>query len=273
MKIKFLLICLFLSLPLQTIAQLKNYFSDKVKIQQIKLPNELVEISGITADSKGNFYCLNDEQGIIFQIDINLGKILNKIFLDENALPGDYEDIVVVNDDFYLLRSDGLILKATTKNGKYHYVEIESGLSKANNYEGLYYDSENNSLLIACKEGQSDEVNKVRVVYKYSINEGKTDEKVYLKISLNVLKSKYGIKNFYPSAITKNSNTKTYYILSAKGKPAILEIDSNSRILDAFLLDEKKHPKPEGVVIYGNELIISDEGLKDKGRITIYKTN
>lgn len=87
---------------------------------------------------------------------------------------------------------------------------------------------------------------------------------------MSTLKNKYGINGFYPSAITKDPYSKNYFILSAKGKPALIEIDSSNNIKNAVLLDEKRHPKPEGLLFLNGKLLISDEGVSGKASISTY---
>lgn len=255
-----------------TNAQLKKIFSSNQKPIKINLSNELLEISGITSDEKGELFCHNDEQGIIYKLDIISGKITGKIFIGENSLPGDYEDIAYAHGYFYLLRSDGLLLKITKDKLGKNYFQLKTGLSIENNCEGLYFDEESNSLLIACKGDPVSANKKFKEVYKFSLANNKLDKQAFLKISLDKLKKGFGIKDFYPSAITKNKQTNTFYILSAKGKPAIIEIDSSSNILDAILLEAKQHPKPEGLLIMKDKLFISDEGVSGRASISVYSS-
>lgn len=260
-------IAIFFLHNFQTNAQLKNYFPFDKKPKQIFLPDELVEISGITKDKYGNIFCHNDEQGIIYEIDISSGRIINKIIFGNN-ISGDFEDIVFAGNYFYLLRSDGVIFQISLDWKNFN--QFSTGLNEQNDCEGLFYEPETNSLLIACKNKTLSGNKKYKEVYKYNLKKKKLEAKPFLKISLSTLKIKYGINGFYPSSISKDPDSKNYFILSAKGKPALIEIDSSNNIKNAVLLDEKRHPKPEGLLFLNGKLLISDEGVSGKASISTY---
>ena len=72
------------------------------------LPSYLKEISGISYYKKNKIACIQDERAIIYIYDIPKKKITSKFDFGKN---NDYEDIALVDDTFYILRSDGNIFK------------------------------------------------------------------------------------------------------------------------------------------------------------------
>lgn len=261
---------LIFSVGLISNSELSKYFNNSQLPQIILLPNELYEISGITVDDDGNFFGHNDEEGIVYQIDFHSGKILNRIRISEEIIHTDFEDISFVDGKFYLLTSNGNIYSFQQNRNDFSYKIFETGLSEKFNCEGMMYEKKTNSFLIACKDFSGKKLNGFRAVYKFSLQTKKLSSKPFLLIDLRKLKEQFGVSQFHPSAIAYNESSDSYFILSAKGKPAILEISNDSKIIDAILLDTKNHPKSEGILFYQEKLFISDEGVNLPAQISIY---
>jgi len=270
MKIIFSLLLLFFA---GDNSELSHFVNSSNKPFRIKLPNELYEISGITFDDSGNLFCHNDEEGIIYLFDLKTRNIKGKIFLGDKLISGDFEDIGFHGNKFYLLKSDGNIYVADKTNSRNRPTIIGTGLTEKNNCEGLYFDEKNNSFLIACKDFPGKKMKGFRAVYSYSLSKNKLDVNPRFLISLDILKNDFGIDGFNPAAIAKYEESKTYFVLSAKSKPAIIEISEEGKILAAKYLNEKIHPKPEGIFFEKGKMFISDEGVNSPAYISIYSRN
>lgn len=251
-------------------SELSIYFKNSTVFNKIKLSNELYEISGITVDDDGNFFGHNDEEGIVHQIDLQTGKTLSRILIAKNIIYADFEDIAYANGYFYLITSSGKIYSFNKKRKDFSYKIYNTELSEKNNCEGLMYERKTNSLLIACKDYPGKNLNGFRAIYQFSLKTKKLNSKPFLLINLKELKKHFAISQFHPSAIAHNEFSNSYFILSAKGKPAIIEILSSGKIIDAKLLDTKLHPKPEGIIFNKEKLLISDEGFNSPAFISIY---
>ena len=132
---------------------LERYKFNDSSNQRYSLDESLNEISGL-ADAGHNFvYAHNDEKGIIFKIELTTGKIVLQFSLGEDNLFKDFEGIACVNDTIYLTTSNGTLyrFKEGENNQSVKYEEIKPGLKQGNDIEGLCYDSEKHSLLLACK--------------------------------------------------------------------------------------------------------------------------
>jgi hypothetical protein len=267
MKIIFFLLIFFFT---GDNSQLSYFLNSSNKPIRTKLPDELYEISGLTFDNSGNLFCHNDEEGTLYLVDIKTGTIADKIFPGDEIIYGDFEDVCFHKGIFYLLRSDGKIYIIDKEASKKRPLIIETGLTEKNNCEGLCFDEKNNSLLIACKDFPGKKMKGFRAVYSFSLSKNKLNLNLRFLISLIKLKTDFGINDFYPSAITINKESNTYFILSAKGDPAIIEISESGKVLNAELLDKKNHPKPEGIAFYDNKLFISDEGVNTPAFISVY---
>src|SRR5688500_1852611 len=117
---------------------------------QFKLPLELDEISGVAyypADS--SIFAINDEKGWLYKIKQGTGIKTWEFFKG-----ADFEDIVLLDSVFYVLQSNGNIIRLSfsthsTQNmlAVQRYYLDQSGESK-NEFEILYYDSTKNKLIL-----------------------------------------------------------------------------------------------------------------------------
>ncbi len=146
----------------------------------------------------------------------------------------------------------------------------KTGLTASYNIEGLCYDPLTNSLLIACKSYPGRNLKGYRAVYSFNLKEKNLLSKPRFLISLKLLDKKYGLKNFSPSSIEYNSKTATFFILSSHVK-ALVEISPEGKVLNGISLPGKIHNQPEGLTFTKEmKMLISDEGGKGDGTITIY---
>jgi len=251
-----------------------------------KLPNRLVEISGLSINETGTtLLAVQDEKGIIFKIDSQSGKVLDEIPFWKD---GDYEGIEMVGDKIYVVKSTGTIYEIKGVGTEEIKMEkFNTSLCKANDVEGLGYDAFSNSLLLTCKgsaaiEGSNREL--VKAIYAFSLDSMHLEEKPKILIRLkdvqDFLKSSPLIRNleklteyfqpgetsftFNPSAIATHPLTKETYLLSAT-KKLLAILSPEGRILHIEKLNKKLHPQPEGICFAPDgTLFISNEGRKDK---------
>ncbi|MGD8779990.1 MAG: SdiA-regulated domain-containing protein [Ignavibacteria bacterium] len=239
----------------------------------VKLFDGLNEVSGLVYSSDGKLFAHNDEIGKIYEVDPKTGKEVKRFFLGKWTAEADFEGIAISRNYFYLITSNGLLYQF--KEGKnrqaVNYKTYRTGLSASNNIEGLCYDKKTNTLLIACKEDPGKKYKGYRAVYSYVLNEYKLKKEPRFLISLKKLKDDFGIKKFYPSGIEKNPVSNTFFIISAREEPCLVELSESGEILDAKKLKKNDHPQPEGITFDSeNNLIISDEAAGKRAKLTIY---
>ncbi len=242
----------------------------------LTLSYKLKEISGLTYDhDKDQLLAVNDEKGNIYHLDPSSGKIVHTFDFGKR---GDYEGIEKVGDNIYVLKSNGHIyIKNDSMTSGSELLRTE--LREANDVEGLGYDRNTNSLLMACK-GKSkissdQDFKKTKVVYALNIEDGSCAKDPLLKISDEAL-SKFvqlayanskdlksyvkRVTSFAPSAIAQHPFDSSFYLLSSIGKLLII-IDQHSNILSVQFLDNAIHAQPEGICFNKNgSLYIGNEG-------------
>ncbi len=239
--------------------------SDNPRI--INLPKELKEISGITITPEGRMFGQQDEKGIIYQIDYSNGTIVKQFSVGKPVLKKDFEDLVYANNKFYLLQSNGEIYEFSEgqNNENVDYKVYKTDLTVANDVEGLCYDSQTNSLLLACKgisgiDGESD-----KAIYSFSLDSMKFNPQPRFMMKKSEIS-----KNFNPSGIQRNPLTGSFFVITATGNE-IVEISKEGNYIGKATLNKKIHTQPEGIT-FGSDgtLYISNEGKSGGGNIVVY---
>jgi len=252
-----------------------SYNLNKKNNIKIKLPEELNEISGLANVEDNHILAHNDEEGIVYKIKLSSGEQVNKFILGNKLIRKDFEGIALVKDTLFLVTSKGILYKypgfADEKFTEYE--KIKTGLKAENNVEGLCYDEDTKSLLLACKDKPGKGYKGNKAVYSLNLEKMRLESKPRFLISIKMLKDKFDIKEFSPSGIAKHPVSGNFYIISANIR-AIIEISPDGKILAAVKLNKKYHKQPEGITMLPNgSLIIADEGNGGKGYITIVNRN
>src|ERR1043165_8089683 len=74
---------------------------------------KIKEISGVIWDNHNDMFIVhNDEKGILYYLDRDTKGIIKEFHF--NDAKGDYEDIAMVKNDVYVLRSDGALFRIVT---------------------------------------------------------------------------------------------------------------------------------------------------------------
>lgn len=253
---------------------LKNYDIENPNAKVLELQSELREISGITFTNDDRLFGHGDEDAVIFQIDINTGKIVKQFYLGEVlVVKGDFEDIAFTNDKFYLVESKGKLYEFMEgENGKsVDYKTYKTGLSSKYDVEGLCFDSETASLLLACKEFGGEGLGKDKAVYSFSLKTNELDESPRFVIPQKEIKKNTSEGKFNPSGISRHPLSGTFFIIAARGN-TILELSAKGDIIDQKDLPESVHKQAEGIAFKSDgTLFISNEGTNKTPVIVIYE--
>ena len=221
-----------------------------------ELPDELVEISGLTVLSNGHIGAVQDEDGLLFEIDPETGRVLTmEVFGDD----GDYEGIEATPDAIWVLKSNGTVYELQ-RAGETR-IETESfntDLSSRNDTEGLGYDAGGNRLLIALKEHPGKGLGDVRAIYGFDLATRTLSEGPVLMLDLDVVDS--ASANFKPSALAVRPGTREIYILSSV-KKVLLVVTPDGLLRSAVALSPELYRQPEGIAFAPDgTLFISNEG-------------
>lgn len=237
-----------------------------------ELGAKLNEISGICWVNDSVMLANNDESGKIFAI--NLADM--KDFEYRNVKFGskdDYEDIVKVDSSIYILISTGQIMKITNYKSKDSVqAELVANLEgKENEFESLYYDKSENSLVMLCKNCHK-EKDKIRSAYRFDLGTNTLIDTPYYQIDMADIKKKLddSRQEFRPSAAAVNPVDNKVYIVSSVGKLMVV-INKKGKVEQAFGISGIMFPQPEGISFADNgDMYISNE-VATEPRATLLK--
>jgi len=242
----------------------------------IELINKLREISSLTFLKDNQVVCIEDESADIYIIDFQTEQIIEHIVSNKS---GDYEGIELVNNNLYILKSSGTLIEFENfKQPNSKQTTYKTALTSSNNTEGLGFDAQTNSLLIACKNeplllSENQSVENVRCIYQFDIRTKTLIEKPFVKIDLDLLKENFGIEQFMPSGIAVHPLTGEFYILSSVGNNLIV-LNRKNEIVYTEKLSKKLFIQPEGICFSpdGKKLFISNEGKGKNANILIFNS-
>jgi DNA-binding beta-propeller fold protein YncE len=236
-------------------------------VNKWELPPQLSEISGIVKLDNNQILAIEDLHPTLYILNLGNGKasIADTIsFYDTAKDKFDIEDVAVIGNDAYALWSHGSIFKITDWKKSKQVKEIETGLDKKNNTEGLAYDPVTGNLLIACKNesGVEDEKKSARALYELDIKKETLLDKPFLVVESKDLKAISGDKiKFFPSGVAVNPSTHDIYVISTKDTKCMAQFSHDGQLKTFTYLDKDLLEQPEGISFdpAGN-LYISTEG-------------
>ncbi|MBN1157798.1 MAG: SdiA-regulated domain-containing protein [Bacteroidales bacterium] len=256
--------------------------------EKYTLPQSLQEISGIVYYQNNKILCIQDEQAKIYTYDLGEKDIVTEYDFGKND---DFEDIALVDQTVYVIRSDGRIYEIKDFDTNERDVEdYKTPLSKKNDTEGLSYDANSNALLIACKDSPAIDKESPyeghKAIYKFDLREMELIEEPYILVDLAkiVISKQSGFKKFslriaralrliesenvfHPSGIALHPHHDEIYVISSIGKILIV-FDRKGKILDSQDLDPAVFRQPEGICFSpSGDLYIASEGQGGKGYI------
>nr|WP_233173729.1 SdiA-regulated family protein [Pedobacter sp. ASV19] len=233
--------------------------------EKFNMPESLLEISGI-AFQKGDaktIYSIQDEDGKLFKQTWGVKKQTNVHF----ASKGDYEDLAILKETVFVLKSNGSIyvfpLGEIYKKETDQVKQWKKILPKGE-YESLYADEASNKLYAITKN--SDEDHKSRQSTGYIFNYYPADGNLKLagdfKIDSKQIEAfgtpiKSGLK---ASALAKNPRTNEWYILSSVQKMLVITTP-DWKVKEVHKISPSKFNQPEGIAFDKDfNLYISNEG-------------
>jgi hypothetical protein len=222
------------------------------------LRENLTEISGIAFEPGSDtvLRAINDEQGKLFSILLSAPgqKMPNLKF----AQPGDFEDLSWWNGAWWVLRSNGDILKLGSDENS---TVVYTGLLPGGEYEAMA--AEGTHLYIACKQSKESSKNGMMPVYKLALDStGSPAVGASFALDEAAAAAMLGKKKIKlrPSAMAWHPLEKKWFILSANDRLLLTTSDS-FHILGAWALPVSNFPQAEGITFAPNgDLYISNEG-------------
>lgn len=224
----------------------------------IKLPIELDEISGVTFHQVDtSILAINDERGWLYKIYPNKPGYIKKWKFADG---GDFEDMILLDSVFYVLKSNGNILgfKFISTDSLFlneYSFPAESG----NEFEIIYFDPFTKKITLICKDCESDK-KKFLSTYSfdpYTLQFSDSSFTVDVKHIAKLINEK-SIK-FKPSAAAIHPITKELYIVSSVNKLLVVA-DNTGNAKKVYKLSRTDFKQPEGICFTpSGDMIISNE--------------
>lgn len=250
--------------------------------ETIVLPDILREVSGITMGDNQHIFCVQDENGILFQVDLESNEIVLQQPFGED---GDYEGVCRVGSFFYVLRSDGTLFELEEQTaaaelraeedapevGGMRVNRYDLGLPVAEN-EGLCFDKKNNRLLIISRDKSPHTKTNDRLIHAFDLA-GKRLLKQPV-FTLNPFSGKWNKQSdlsFRPSELALHPLTGEIFVLSSKDH-ALFVFSPQGKIETIQLFNPTIFTKPEGIAFLENgDVYISNEGKEEKPTILFFQ--
>ena len=239
-----------------------------------KLPGRLKEISGLAMTLDNRLLAHNDEKGVIHEIDYKNGTILKAFQLADmkNPVNADFEGIATVSDQVYLVTSSGRIYEGSrgVDGASVLYNIYTTGVGRDYEIQGLAYDASQRALLLMCKDARSAALKEQLVIYHWSIDEKQLIEDAHIVIPVIEFTRYIEGKEFQPSGIERHAVSGNYFVVASRQR-AIVEITPGGQVVAAKQFPAEWHRQAEGITFAADgALIIADEGVGGKARLTVY---
>ncbi len=222
-----------------------------------KLPLDLDEISGVAFYARdSSIFAIQDEKGWLYKL--KKGQPIRRWKFSPGA---DFEDVVLVDSVFYVLQSNGDILRLTFSEQNKVVVQkyqFPQGGAK-NEFEILYYDSKRDKLILMCKDCESDN-KKTLTTFTFDPYSGVYSDSSYV-VDIKQVARAIGEEKikFKPSAASINPKDGLLYIISAINK-LIVVTDNDGKFKNAYRIDGSIFKQPEGITFTPTGgMIISNE--------------
>jgi uncharacterized protein YjiK len=237
-----------------------------------ELPRKLDEISGLAIDARGRVFAHEDERAIIFELEPSTHRVVRRFAFGSPAIPGDFEAIALVGDSVVLVTSNGVLYAgAQGRDGEsVRYVRRDTGVGRSCEVEGLAYEPDDRSLLIACKVPRDAFTRGHVTVFRWSLDRRGIVPPAALHVPLARLTRAAGLSDFHPSDITRDPVT-GHYLLVAAREHAIAELTPAGDVEQVVRLQRKRHPQAEGIAVTPDgALLVTDEAGRGRATLSVY---
>jgi len=227
----------------------------------IKLPVELDEISGVAFYPKdSSVFAINDEFGFLYKIPLAPHKPIRKWKFSNE---GDYEDLALVDQVFYVLQSNGNITSFTFDSSNTVLKASQAFPLQGNEFEILYYNPHQFKLVMMCKDCEEDKKRALTTFYYNLLTKSFDDSS---SVDVKSIAGMIGEKKlkFKPSAAAIHPVTDELFIISAINRLLVIA-DRNGHPKEVYRIDARLFKQPEGITFTSEgDLIISNEAA-DRG--------
>lgn len=252
------------------------------------LPAELQEISALTDVDEHTVACVQDEMAMIYLIDLRTGKIVRRIPFGP---AGDMEGLTRVCQEYFALRSDGLMYRLSLLEGVAVVQDSMRLPLPDRDLEGLGFDERRGLVLISPKDFLKGDAHQrdQRLIHAFDPVTRRLLPEPVLSLSLADITAQAESKGMQvPRRTTKEGRsvnalklrfssvavdpiTDRYYLLSAVDR-TLLVLDRQGALVALEQLPPKLFPKPEGITFMpSGQMVISNEGKDGRPNLLVFE--
>jgi hypothetical protein len=271
---------------LATIVACNGLPGDDLSDGMLTLPRVLREVSGITAATANTVACVQDEHGVLFLVDLT-GKA------DVRSLPfgerGDYESVARVDDTWWVLRADGLLLRVVTRDGALAIAGTTRLPGEHREWEALCFDRERKRLLAMPKvgAGADKDARDARPIVAVDPATGVVDAAPLLVLHRKGLIEQAEARGIaLPTRTTPKGKERVTLELACSELAAVpgsgdllvlcgtdhllMRVDREGRLLASAVLDPARLPQAEGLTFLDDgRLLVASEGRGGAARLVV----
>ncbi|MFT7651082.1 MAG: hypothetical protein ACI9ON_001867 [Limisphaerales bacterium] len=237
--------------------------SSGLAVDIIKLPIELVEVSGLALLPGQRLAAIGDEIGQVYEVDYSVPKVERLVSFGQPPIRADFEGLAYKNEQLYAITSKGVLYQqAVIGGGKTR--KIKTGLGKQCEIEGLAADPDQPLLWIVCKTALKKKLKNKLNIFAWHLTEEQLDESLTISLDLKTL----GLsKRFAPSGLSVD--TAGFLVVAAKQR-AYVTLSRQGQLLASAGLPGAAHQQTEGVVRDGKTIYLADEGVSGPAMVSRY---
>ena len=240
---------------------------DRRPAAQWTLPGRLREVSGLARLETGELLAHNDERLRVTVLDPASGAMIRSFDL-QGEPRDDIEGVAAGDGILYLMNSSGrvYVTRVGQDGEKVPFTTVDTGLGKLCELEGLAWDGRRKALLLPCKQPRTPSLTGQLTLFVVPV----TGEPSRIEVPLAEVARRTGLREIEPSAVEVDERTGHILVLSS-GPRMVVELDGNGTLVAATELKKSRHPRPEGITILPDAILVSDEGNSGaSGTISVY---
>lgn len=213
-----------------------------------EFPQILNEVSGIAWVNDSTIACIQDEEGVIYDFNLNTGEITRDVRFGED---NDYEAIALNGKEAYVMRSDGRIfnIKDYTAN-TLDVSHFDTPFKVKNNMESLAFHPKT-KLLVTVPKDEGLAKDRYKGLYTIAPDTRIQSENPLFTIdmktqALDSIAAKKVENHFYPSDLAIHPKTGDYYLVDGKNLKLLI-LNPNGSVKKLHDLNRYHFEQPEGI--------------------------
>jgi len=243
-------------------------------LMQWSLPGRLNEISGLALTQDQRLLTVDDEVGIVYELNYDDGRLVKAFALGKPTVKNDFEGIAVLDQLVYLVTSKGrLYVAAEGADGqRVSFDNWKTGLGKQCEIEGLAQSDSRSRLYLLCKGVYRNADIVGLTIFSWSPARQQVMEDESVLLPAREIAQKLRVDRISPTGLTIDADSGNFIIVAARER-ALIEITEDGKLVEAkkFTLDSR-HRQAEGIELTSDgRLLITDEGGTHKARLAVYR--